>query len=101
MNTRLLAIGTPEELERSIHGRKTVIQVRQVNDAILESLKRLQIKNLVRESNKLTVDVEYPEEENPDIVSAVAAAGGRIESVTVIGSSLEDAYVKLVRENAQ
>ena len=27
LNTRLMAVGTPEELERSIHGRKTVIQL--------------------------------------------------------------------------
>ena len=35
LNTKLMAVGTPEELERSIHGRKTVIQLRQVNEAIL------------------------------------------------------------------
>ena len=97
LNTRLMAVGTPEELERSVHGRKTVIQLRQVSEAILDSLKRLQVKNLVREGNKLTVDVMNPAEENPDMVSAIVAAGGRIETVTVTSSSLEDAYLKLVR----
>ena len=94
-------MGTPEELERSIRGRKTVIQLRQVTEAILSSLKHLHVENLVREGNKLTVDVENSEEENPDMVNAIVAAGGRIETVTVLGSSLEDAYLKLVRENAQ
>ena len=101
LNTKLMAVGTPEELERSVHGRKTVIQLRQVNEAILDSLKKLQVKNMVREGNKLTFDVVNPEEENPDMVSAIVAAGGRIETVTVTSSSLEDAYLKLVRENAQ
>ena len=101
LNTRLMAVGTPEELERSIHGRKTVIELKQVNDAILNSLKGLRVKNLVREDNKLSVDVENPAEENPDMVSAIVAAGGRVETVTVTSSSLEDAYLKLVRENAQ
>ncbi|MGA2680955.1 MAG: ABC transporter ATP-binding protein [Candidatus Bathyarchaeia archaeon] len=100
LNTRLMAVGTPEELERSIHGRKTVIRLRQVNEPILNSLKRLQVKNMVREGNKLTVDVVNPEEENPDIVSAIVAAGGGVETVTVTSSSLEDAYLKLVRESA-
>ena len=100
LNTRLMAVGTPEELERSIHGRKTVIQLKQLNEAILDSLKRLQVKNMVREGNKLTIDVENPEEENPDMVNAIVAAGGRIETVSVLSSSLEDAYLKLVRENA-
>lgn len=101
LNTRLMAVGTPEELERSIHGRKTVIQLRQVNNAILDSLRNLQVVNLVSEGNKLTVDVVNPEEENPEMVNAVVAAGGLVETVTVTSSSLEDAYLKLVRENTQ
>jgi len=98
MNTKLMAVGTPEELERSVRGRRTEIQLRVVTDAILDSLKRVQPRNLVREGNKLTVDVANPEEENPDMVSAIVAAGGRVESVTVVGSTLEDAYLKLVRD---
>lgn len=101
LNTRLMAVGTPEELERSVSGRKTVIQLRQVSDPILDSLKRLEVKNTVREGNKLTVDVVNPEEENPAMVNAIVAAGGLIESVTVTSSTLEDAYLKLVRARAQ
>jgi ABC-2 type transport system ATP-binding protein len=101
LNTKLMAVGTPEELERSIHGRKTVIQLRKVSESILDSLKKLQIKNMIREGNKLTIDVENPEEENPDMINAIVAAGGRVETVTVTSSSLEEAYLKLVRENAQ
>jgi ABC-2 type transport system ATP-binding protein len=101
LNNRLMAIGTPEELERSIHGRKTVIQVRQVTDSILDSLKKLQVKNMVRAGNKLTFDVVNPEEENPDMINAIVAAGGRIETVNVTSSSLEDAYLKIVKENVQ
>jgi ABC-2 type transport system ATP-binding protein len=78
-----------------------VIQLRQVNETIIDSLKRIQVKNIVKEGNKLTVDVVNPEEENPDIINAIVIAGGRIETVTVISSSLEDAYLKLVKENMQ
>ena len=100
LNTKLMAVGTPEELERSIHGRKTVIQLRKVDESILDSLKKLQIKNMIREGNKLTIDVENPEEENPDMINAIVAAGGRIETVTVTSSSLEEAYLQLVKEDA-
>ena len=101
LNTKLMAIGTPQELERSIHGRKTVIQLRQVSEAILDSLRKLQIKNMIREGNKLTIDVTNPEEENPNMINAIVEAGGRIETVTLTSSSLEDAYLKLVKENTQ
>lgn len=98
MNTRLMAVGTPEELEQSVRGTKTVIKVKLVTEAVLDSLRRLEVRNLVREGDKLTVDVADPEEENPDIVSAIVAAGGRVETVSVLGSSLEDAYLKFVRD---
>jgi len=35
------------------------------------------------------------------MINAIVAAGGRVETVSVLSSSLEDAYLKLVRENAQ
>jgi len=101
LNTRLMGVGTPEELERSVHGRKTVIQLREVDETILESLKKLHVENLVREDKKLTVDIKNPAEENPDIIDAIVAAGGRIETVTVTSSSLEEAYFKLVRDKPQ
>jgi ABC-2 type transport system ATP-binding protein len=102
LNTRLMAVGTAQELEQSIRGRKTVIKLREVNDAIVDSLKRLDVKNLAREGNdKLIVDVANPEEENPDMVKAIVAAGGRIETVSILTSTLEDAYLKLVKEESQ
>ncbi len=99
MNTKLMALGTPDELEGSVHGRKTVIQLRQVNDPVLDALRGLNVRNLTKEDNKLTVDVVKPEDENPAMVDAIVGAGGKIESVFVISSSLEDAYLKLVRED--
>jgi len=101
LNTRLMAVGTPEELERSVKGRKTAMQLRQVDDVILNSLKRLGVRNLVRDGNRLTVDVVDPEEENPKMVDAVTAAGGRVVTVSVLGSTLEDAYLGLVRAKTQ
>jgi ABC-2 type transport system ATP-binding protein len=98
LNTKLMAIGTPEELERSVRGRKTVIQLNEVTNAILDSLKRLDVKNLVRDGKKITVDISSPEVENPDIVNAIVSAGGRVETVNVVGSTLEDAYLTLVRD---
>ena len=93
-----MAIGTPEELERSVGGRKTVIQLEQVNDAILAALRKLPLGNVASDGNKLTIDVKNPEKENAAIVGAIVGAGGHVQSVSVIGSTLEDAYLKLVRE---
>jgi ABC-2 type transport system ATP-binding protein len=98
LNTRLMAVGTPAELERSVSGRKTVIQLVQVNDAVLAALRKLPLGNMAVEGNTLTIDVTDPEKENVSIVDAIFRAGGHVQSVTVVGSTLEDAYLKLVRE---
>jgi len=99
LNTKLMALGTPEELERSVSGRKTVVQVVEVNDGILAALRKLSSANMVVDGNKLTFDVKDPEKENVAITDAIYQAGGHIESVTIAGSTLEDAYLKLVRQD--
>jgi ABC-2 type transport system ATP-binding protein len=98
LNTKLMAIGTTQELERSVSGRKTVIQLEQVNDTILTALKKLPLGNIAVDGNTLTIDVTDPEKENITISDVIFRAGGHIQSITVVGSTLEDAYLKLVRE---
>jgi ABC-2 type transport system ATP-binding protein len=97
LNTKLMAVGTPEGLERSASGRKTVVQLVQVSDPILAALRKLPLGNMVVEGNKLTFDVMDPEKENVAIVDAIYGAGGHVRTVTVVGSTLEEAYLKLVR----
>jgi ABC-2 type transport system ATP-binding protein len=99
LNTKLMATGTPDQLEGSVGGKKTIVQLELVSDAILAALKKLPVGEVAVEGNKLTIDVKSPETENAAIVGAIVLAGGRVQSVSVIGSSLEDAYLKLVRED--
>jgi len=98
LNTKLMALGTPAELERSISGRKTIVQLESVNDAIVSAAKRVSAGNVEAvEGNKLMIGVDNPEKDNPDILNAIFAAGGRIQFVTEASSTLEDVYLKLVR----
>ena|ERR1022692_1245959 len=97
LNTKLMALGTRAELERSVSGRKTVVQLESVSEAVISAAKRFGTGNVVAEGNKLIIGVGNPEKENPDIVSAIGAAGGRIQYVTEASSTLEDVYLKLVR----
>jgi ABC-2 type transport system ATP-binding protein len=98
LKTKLLTVNTPEELEKSIWGSKTVIQVEQVNDAILVAVKRLKPKNVTVESNKITIDVDDPLKENPNYVMAIVSSGGRVQSVTQLNPGLEETYLKVVNE---
>jgi ABC-2 type transport system ATP-binding protein len=98
LNTRLMAIGTPEELEHLVGARRTVIHLEQVTNGILNSLKTLSLGKISQVENKLTIELGNPYKQNPDIVRAIVEAGGKVQSVLVSSSSLEDAYLKLVRE---
>jgi ABC-2 type transport system ATP-binding protein len=99
MNTSLRAIGTPQDLERSVSGRKTVIGLeQQVNDTVLGALKKLPLKNLSTSGDTITFDVENPDKENSPVVEAIIKAGGHVRSINVVGSTLEDTYLKLVRK---
>ena len=97
LNTKLMVIGTPEELEESVWGKKTVIQLEQVNDLILKALDKLSLGNIVQDNNKLTIDVVNPKLDNPAIVNAIVGAGGHVQYVTELSPTLEDAYLKFVR----
>ena len=99
LNTKLMALGTPQELERSVSGRKTIIQLEQVSDLILAALKKVTVRNISVDGNKLSIDVVDPDKENGTFVDAIVRAGGHIQSVNVVGSTLEDAYLNLVRKD--
>jgi len=97
LKTRLVAVGATRELLGSLWGRKTVIELAQVNDAVMAAVKRLTSK-VVSDGNRLVIDVGDPAAENPGIVGAIVAAGGRVQFVTELLPSLEEVYLRLVRE---
>ncbi len=100
LNTSLRALGSPQELENNVGGRATVIQLEQLTDAVQEALSNLRLDMTINQ-NRVTIRLANPEKENPVILDAVFRAGGRVQSTTIVGSTLEDAYLKLVRKEAK
>jgi ABC-2 type transport system ATP-binding protein len=98
LNTRLIATGTPEELEGMVGSKRTVVQVEKVSDAILAAIqKRIPDSKVTVDGLKIAVDLAEAETRTPDVVQAVVQAGGRVRFAGVVGSTLEDTYLKLVR----
>jgi ABC-2 type transport system ATP-binding protein len=98
LKTKLLAVNTPAELEKTIWGSRTVIQVEQVNDQILAAVRKLDPNDLGVEGNRIIVALADPEKENPDFVQAVVSAGGRVQYVTQLNPGLEETYLKVIQE---
>jgi len=98
LKTRLIAVGSPEDLERSISSRKTVVHLESIVDSVLADVKNLgTVKNLSTSENRLILEMDDPEKDNPQLVRTIVAAGGNIQYVTELRSTLEDVYLKLVR----
>lgn len=100
LRTRLLAVGTPTELEGRLGGRKTVIQLQEVTDGILAAVRSACKGPVSSERNRITIDTEAPEQENPAILEAIQRAGGKIQFVTDVRPSIEDVYLRFVREGS-
>jgi ABC-2 type transport system ATP-binding protein len=97
LKTRLITVGSPEELRSSLPGRKVKIQLQQVNDAIISSVKGMAYQIGEVTANSIVINLKDPEKENPAILRSIQSAGGNVVFVTEVGSSLEDVYLKLVK----
>ena len=100
LRTHLLRVGTPEELKESLWGSKTMIQLEEVTGSIVSAVQRQTPNRVVVRDHRLVIDVKDAGKENPDLVQAIVAAGGRVQYVQELSPTLEDVYLQIVRENA-
>jgi ABC-2 type transport system ATP-binding protein len=99
LKTKLVAVDSPKNLERSLYNRKTIVHLKQVTDSVLAAVEKLgSIKNVRVSENKLILDIDDPEAANPEVVRAIVEADGNIQYVTELRSTLEDVYLKLIKE---
>jgi ABC-2 type transport system ATP-binding protein len=100
LKTHLLRIGSPEELKESLWGSKTMIQLQEVTDFIVAAVKKQTTNKVAVEDHRLIIDVMDADAENPGLVQAIVAAGGRVQYVQELAPTLEDVYLQIVRESA-
>jgi len=98
LKTKLLAVSTPEQLEKSVWGSRTVIQVEEINDRILAAVRKLNPKDLGVEGNRIILTLADPQKENPDFEQKIVSPGGRIQYVTQLNLGLEETYLKVIQE---
>ena len=98
-NTRLVAVGRPQELKERLYGRRTVIHLVNPAPGIEESVDLPFVKKIERVDNTLVVSLSNPEEENPLLVSRLVELGAKIQYVNELRVSLEDLYLDLMEDN--
>lgn len=98
LNTKLMATGTPGELESMVGGKNVVVELAGSSDAVIAALKKRFTGLAVSpDGGRLTFTSSDPDGQIPDIVEAVVRAGGRVHFAAVEGSSLETTYLQLVK----
>jgi ABC-2 type transport system ATP-binding protein len=99
LKTKLITVDSPQNLQHSLYNRKTIVHLANVPKSVLAAVQGLGVSENVRVSdNKLILDIENPERDNPAVVRAIVEAGGSVQYVTELRSTLEDVYLKLIRE---
>jgi ABC-2 type transport system ATP-binding protein len=98
LKTKLLRIGSPEQLRESLTKPKIEIRLAQIDEALVSSLRKLIPNKIEVSGDKLIIDVADPDQENPTIVAAVTSAGGQIREVNQLMPTLEDVYLQIVKE---
>jgi len=99
LKTKLIAVDSPKNLEHSLYKRKTIIHLESISNKIIDAVEKLSsIKNVRTSDNKLILDIDNPEKDNPEVVRTIVKADGNIQYVTELRSTLEDVYLKLIRE---
>ncbi len=99
LRTRLLTTGSVDALRFGSSGKKTVVRLEVASEELASAVRaRLGTRTVTVSGNELLIDVVDPDRENPEIANAVIAAGGRILQISQFSPSLEEAYLRLVRQ---
>ena len=95
-------VGTPDALRNKISGTPTVeVTLEQFSPKLVETAKSVSEVNQVavdQENCKLRVTMDKTQSGTPNLVKALVDEGGLILGVQVVRPSLEDAYLKLIKE---
>ena len=101
IKTRLIAVGSPQELSSKMGNRKVAIHLVKIDEGLMSAVRGIDfVKNVEHVKNTLICDVDNPEDENPVIIETIVKAGGKVQFVTDMKHSLEDVYLELVKEAA-
>ncbi len=98
MNTRLLALDTPRSLRERRRGGRVAVELDGGAAPWAELAARGGHHVIDVESDRLTVAIDAAHTV-PDLVTALAGGGARIQRVTPEEPSLEETYLELVRQD--
>jgi ABC-2 type transport system ATP-binding protein len=95
-------VGTPDELRERITSKPRVqISLKKLNSEVIEAVKKVDhVKqvNVDKSTSSLTIILDDSQSETPEVVKKIVEVNGLILGVNILRPSLEEAYLKLIKE---
>ncbi|MBE9078374.1 ABC transporter ATP-binding protein [Romeria aff. gracilis LEGE 07310] len=99
LQQRLIRIDTPAGLRQSLYGNSVTVRLASVTDKILAQVRSLPFIHAVQQAEQsLTLQVEDPPQNNPELIRALVTAGADIQFVEEHQQSLETVYFNLLAQ---
>jgi ABC-2 type transport system ATP-binding protein len=99
---QLVCVDTPAQLRQRLYGRETLIQLRAAAPEHVAAVKALAfVQDVHRTHNTLTIKVDDPETQNPQLVRALVSAGADVQFVEEAPHSLESVYLDLIAQTRE
>lgn len=100
---RKIAAGPIEWLRREIAGPPIleVVLRYETPDAVNSIRRNTSVRALEQDGPRMLIDLENPELATPEIVATIVRAGGLVESVKMLSPSMEEIYLKLIKEDGR
>lgn len=99
LNTKLVAVDTPDALRRRLFGQRSVIRLKRVTPEMVAAVCELDAVSAVEnDDDQIFITLQDPDEDNPAVVRRLVELGGEIQQVTEQRHSLEEVYLNLIGE---
>lgn len=99
---RLICVDTPTRLRQRLYGDSVLIRLRSVAPEHIAAVETLPfVEGVEQADSSLSVKLQDPAENNPQLVRALVSAGADIQFVKQVSHSLESVYFDLMAQKRQ
>lgn len=101
---RLIRVDTPARLRQQLYGRGVLVRLRTIAPQYVAAVEALPFVHEVRHTDaddSLSLKVDDPEANNPQLVRALVAAGADVQFVEETEHSLESVYFDLMAQTRE
>jgi ABC-2 type transport system ATP-binding protein len=94
----MITVDTPQDLRTKLFGRRSVFHLRSLDLNWIPRIRAVAgVKEVQALDNRLIIELEDPEKQNPAIVRALVEVDADIQFVGELRHSLEDIYLEMIK----